>query len=188
MYSRADIRHTCYRKKNGAEYASDKQALVDLVESVKRPGDKWEEFSDRWDVFVSPTKIYRIEPEVDYQFVNNTCIEYSSKLSAGMIEESLYESLEPRKRNIIDLIKLNYLGEEVDWQGYGSAWTVEINYQAKRIEVNSTKTVKNKVSKPKPVELKYAVSEAIEVTPTSKEDLDPKILSKIKALIKGAAE
>lgn len=192
MFLRSDFRLVAYRKKNKAALPKGKEWIAEEIEKVMLPKDKWEDFSVSWDLFVSPKKVSRIVPEVDEVYVNNACIEIKTKLSLGMSKDELYESLTDRQKNIYDTVCLNYLGEEVDWETYNDTWAIKIDQDAKRIEVYSKKTKKNEVVFPKPPTI-TPVAEAVksELAITEKgsvDNLDPKLLDKLKAFLASEKE
>jgi hypothetical protein len=187
MFKRQEVRHTCFRKSNNSVYAEDRQYIVDHIEEhVMLPSDAWEDFSKKWDVFVTKEGISRIVPEVDYDFVHSTCIEIQTKIAIGQDPAAVYSSLAQRQKNIFDMIELNYLGEHVDWSEYNKSWIVEINHQSKRIEVKSLNTQVNEVTFEQPKErtdLQEAVSAALDLQPVKEEDLDEDLVAKLKKLL-----
>lgn len=182
MFRRSDFRLVCYRKRKNAQVPENLEWVLEEIEKVRLPEDSWEDFSTSWDLFVGKNHISRIVPEIDEIYVNNTCIEIKTKLSMGADIKEVEDSLNTRQRNIYDVVVLNYLGEEVDWENYNETWGVKIDYSSKRIEVFSKKTKINKVTfaEPKVVEEK----ESNFTTKKGKiEELDPDILDKIKAFL-----
>lgn len=185
MFTRADVRLVCYRMKKNAAIPKDKYDILEEVEKVKLPEDSWEDFSTSWDVFVSKNSIQRIVPETDEVYLNNTCIEIKTKVSMGVDISDIESSLNQRQKNIYDTVKLNYLGDEVNWLDYNESWVVKINNDTSRIEVINKNTKVNKVVV-KPVKtIEEGVKEANKFTTTKGkvDELDPDILDKIKAFL-----
>jgi len=191
MFIRSDVRYVAYRMKNGAPIPEGKEHLLKEIEKVKFSSDDWDDFSDTWDLYVSPRHIKRVSPERDEIFVNNFCIEVKTKVSMGVSLEEIEESLDDRERNIYDIVNLNYLGDEVDWSLYNKGWGVKIDHEYNRIVVFSKKTDQTelKLVNQKPM---TTVSEAVKKENTFSsgkiEDMDEKLWNKVKALIDAEKE
>lgn len=188
MFTRSEVRHTCYRLKKGLPAKAGNEWLEEHISEAKFDSDSWEDFSIKWDLHVSKDKITRIIPEIDQAYVNNTCVEIKTKVSVGISKEEIYETLDIRKRNIFDFIELNFAGEEVPWEKYNETWGTDIDYQTKRIEVSRYNTVRNEVKVKKPVStpmtkkpLEEAVHNELEITEQG--TITPSLLKKLEALL-----
>lgn len=165
----------------GGSDLSNKPHLLEILpylEEAMADEDTWEGFADYWDVIVTPEKIIRVATENDEIFINDFCVSLRTKLEVGMKLEEIVETFSTRELNLYEIININYLGDEVDWNKYKHSWDVTINREYNRIEVQNLKTDR-KVVEPKKVEnptLKKAVREAIT-------EEDEALLSKIKALL-----
>lgn len=187
MFVRSDVRYVAYRMKNGAPIPEGKEHLVEEIEKVKSSTDSWKDFSDNWDLYVSPKYIKRVAPERDEVFVNNLCIEVKTKVSMGVSLSDIEESLDDRERNVYDIVNLNYLGEEVDWTLYNKAWGIKIDQEYNRLVVFNKKTDQTelKIVNPKP---SRAISSSVaeennKISSGKLEDMDPDLWQKVKALL-----
>lgn len=144
---RADVRLVGYRKKSNLEYPERFKKEYEELQKVKLSTDKWEDFSILWDVFVNKDKVVRIVPELDYNYVNTTCIEIKTKISLGISEEEIEKTLNDRQLNIYNIVNLHYLGDTVDWNTYNLEWGIKIDHDSNRMEVYSKKT-DNQIIKP----------------------------------------
>lgn len=188
MFTRSEVRHTCYRLKKGLPPKEGNEWLEEHISEAKFDSDSWEDFSTVWDVYVTKEKITRIIPETDEAYVNNTCVEIKTKISMGISKEEIYSSLDLRKRNIFNFIELNFAGEEVPWDRYNEIWGTSIDYQTKRIEVSRYNTVRNEVKVKKPIStpmtkkpLEAAVHNELEITDQG--TVTPSLLKKLEALL-----
>jgi hypothetical protein len=144
MFSRKKVRHTAYTMKNGVTQFNDEiNSIIAEIEKVMEPGDTWAGFSLTWDLFVTKNNIVRIAPETDKTFIHSTLIEIKTKVEMGLDLESILEGLPARKRNVYQMVDLNYLGDKIDWSGYETKWAISINYASKRLEVNNLSTKVN---------------------------------------------
>lgn len=188
MFTRSEVRHTCYRLKKDLPVKKGNEWLAEHIENAKLDTDDWEDFSIKWDLHVSRDKITRIIPETDRAFVNDTCVEIKTKVSMGVSKEEVYATLNIRKRNIFDFIELNFAGENVPWDKYNDTWGIGIDFQTKRIEVSRHNTVRNEV-KVEPVKstpmrkkpLEEAVHNELEIT--ERGSITPSLLKKLEALL-----
>ena len=126
MYNRADARLVAFRKKKGRTVPKGKEDYVSLIENLMEPGDKWDNFSERWDILVTPKEVKRAEPEKDEMFIANTIVEIKTKLSLGVSIEEIEENLSDRERNLYNIIEVNYLGPVVKWEEYNDTWGVSL--------------------------------------------------------------
>jgi len=180
MLKRSDVRLCAYRKQADSEPPKNLSHLIPIIEDIMLEGDTWKNFLTVWDMVVKDGSVVRIATEKDLQFAVSTCIEIKTKISMGMLEEDIVNKLDERQKNIYDIVKLNYLGPEVDWEKFNISWELKFDSSGTRIEVLSKKTKINTLTPPK----KKPLGEAIKTEKGSIEDLDPKLLSKIKELLK----
>jgi hypothetical protein len=182
MFSRKEVRHTCYLMQKGAAVSEKRKWLIPEVEKVMLPEDSWEDFANTWDVFVTKNNIVRIVPETDQTFIHSTVIEIKTKVEMGIDIEEILDGLPPRKRNVYHMVDLNYLGDEIDWGAYEESWKIQINYGSKRIEVVNLNTQINKPRMPEP---KTTLAEAVkqEVTLDAVDQIDDDLKSKLMALL-----
>lgn len=123
MYSRSEIRHACYRAKNGAVTEKNKSILA-LIEPLLQHNYKWENFSIEWDVIVTRDKqIKLIKPERDYDFV------HKALLKASLYDEMSkpFDDLEDRERNIVIQVESLLLDKIMTWKNYNTVWGVELD-------------------------------------------------------------
>jgi len=187
MLQRSDVRYACYRRKKSTHVPEKHDEIISLVEKAKKTTDAWEDFAKTWDVFVDSGKIIRIIPELDFDFVHTTCTEFKVKSQMGLSPEEIYKDLDPRKKNVFEVVSLNSI-EDDDFSNYGDTWKVKIDEGSKRIEVLSNKTKKNLVNS-NPRTLKTAVKNIIDMEKAKKVDpekSDDPIIAKIKELLKQA--
>lgn len=179
MFKRSDVRLCGYKMKQGLEIR--KPNLLEILphlEEAMADEDTWEGFADYWDVIVRPDKIIRVTTEMDEVFINDFCVALRTKLGMDVGLEQIVAKFSDREQNLYDIIKINYLGEEVDWLSYKKSWTVEVNREYNRLEVVNLKTDKKVVEPKKPgnPKLSKAVKEAIS-------EEDEALISKLKALL-----
>lgn len=187
MLQRSDVRYACYRRKKSIHVAEKHDEIIALVEKAKKTTDAWEDFARTWDVFVDAGKITRIIPELDFDFVHTTCTEFKVKSQMGLSPEEIYKDLDPRKKNVFEVVSLNSI-EDDDFSKYGDTWKIKIDEGSKRIEVLSNKTKRNLVNS-NPRTLKTAVKNVIDMEKAEKVDpekSDDPIIAKIKELLKQA--
>lgn len=181
-FDRATIRHTCYRRKNEQPYKDQYQEIIDLVES-KMGGKKWEGFADVWDVFVSRSGVSVIKKEMDEAFIKSTCIKIKTIVEMGMSLDDVYESkLTTREQNIVDVIKLNYSGQEVEWDKYDVNWGIRVDHELKEFSPYRFKTNVNEVKFPEPP----VVEEREKPQPTEVKgfnEMTPEEIAKFKRII-----
>lgn len=188
MFSRKKVRHTAYTMKSGVtQHTPEIDNIIAEIERVMEPGDTWEGFSLEWDLFVTSNNIVRVTPETDRTFIHSTLIEIKTKVEMGLEIENILEGLPARKRNVYQMVDLNYLGDEIDWAKYQTGWDIEINYANKRLEVISLATKINKPIVPVPAKepelnpLTQAVNQEMAMKPL--DDFDDDFKSKIMALL-----
>lgn len=179
MFKRSDVRLVGYRMKAGVDLV--KPHLLEIIphlEEAMADEDTWEGFAEYWDVIVTPEKIIRVATENDEIFINDFCISLRTKLEMGIELEKIVESFSARELNLYEIVKINYLGESVDWSEYKKSWTVNINREYNRLEVLNLKTDRKVVEIPKPENT--TLKKAIKDTVTEE---DTELLAKIKALL-----
>jgi len=152
--------------------------IIPHLEQAMADEDTWEGFAEYWDVIVKPDRIIRVATENDEVFINDFCVAMRTKLAMGMALEDILETFSVREQNIYEIIKINYLGDEVDWSEYKFSWTAQINREYNRIEVLNLKTDRKVVEPPKPENQK--LSKAVKEVITEE---DSELLSKIKSLL-----
>lgn len=175
---RSNVRNACYRMKAGAPLAEGQEEIVELITEAWNEEDDWQGFNDSWDVVVKDGKIIRVGTETDEIFVNDLCVAIKTKLEAGLSLEKITSTFTDREQNVYDVIQLNYLGPKVEWSEYKKTWNTSIDWDRRKIDVYSMKTVKTEI-KPKEApkkSLRKAVKETME-----SEDA---IVAKIKQLLK----
>ena len=181
MLRRSDVRLCAYRKQANAKIPEKLLHIIPLIEDILEE-DTWENFLKGWDIVIKNGEIVKIIPEKDLQFAVTTCLEIKTKISLGVPEEEVLTTLDIRQKNIYDIVILNYLGDIVDWENFNLTWEIKFDSSETRLEVLNKKTKINVPIAP----AKKKVVEAVEQTyeKGSIEDLDPNLLSKIKALLK----
>lgn len=138
---RSEVRHTCYRMKNKAEVAEDRQYIVDLVKPIIPKGETWDTFSSSWDILIgSDDKIHPIVPESDYDYVHSICLEVA--LSK---KHNIPLNLDSRGQNVLTVVELNMM-DNMTWDEYNKMWGVYIDYELKKIHTKLFKTKQNIVT------------------------------------------
>jgi hypothetical protein len=181
MLRRSDVRLCAYRKQANVKIPAKLLHIIPLIEDILEE-DTWENFLKGWDIVIKNGEIVKIIPEKDLQFAVTTCLEIKTKISLGIPEKEILTTLDIRQKNIYDIVTLNYLGDTVDWENFNLTWEIKFDSSETRLEVLNKKTKINVPIAP----AKKKVVEAVEQTyeKGSIEDLDPNLLSKIKALLK----
>lgn len=145
MFIRSEVRHTCYRMKNGGSYKPQLQYIVDHVSGLMDK-EKWEDFSDKWDVFVTRDNLTIITPEIDQTFITATCTKIKTMAELGI--EDMSDKLSTREQNVKEIIELNYSGREVPWTEFGQTWGTRVIHDDKRFEPYMFSTQVNEVPEP----------------------------------------
>lgn len=189
MFSRKKVRHTAYTMKNGVtQHTPEIDDILSHIEKVMEPGDKWENFSLTWDLFVTKNNIVRIAPETDKTFIHSTLIEIKTKVEMGLALDKILEGLPARKRNVYQMVDLNYLGDKINWSTYQTEWDININYASKRLEVTNLNTKINVPKMPEPLPAQDPIAEGVknelELSPIDEFDEDFK--AKIMKLLQTA--
>lgn len=130
MYSRSELRHACYRAKNNAVSAQQKP-IVEMIEALLSPGQRFENFTELWDILVTKTNVIKIvKPEVDYDFIHSTLLEAAIYAK----QNSSFDALEDRQLNIITQVEALMLGDLMSWHNYNKTWGVEIDPTLKTLK------------------------------------------------------
>ncbi len=128
MINRSELRHACFRAKKGAATEQNLRVLA-LVEPLLQPGQRWDNFSQEWDIFVARGEIKIVKPETDLDFIRNTCLEkhFQVKHNAPSIE------WDDRKANVITIVEMLMLDGLMTWENYNIKWGVDIDYVLKQV-------------------------------------------------------
>lgn len=146
---RSEVRHTCFRKKNDQPYKPSNQYIIDMVEE-KMTGEKWEDFSDEWDVFVKGDLVEIIIPESDTGFITSACVKIKTMVEMGLDIDEVEAKLTNREMNVYEIVNLNYAGRDVPWKEFNETWGVEVDHNAKRFQPIRKNTQRNEVEIPEP--------------------------------------
>lgn len=130
MYTRSELRHACFRAKKGA--ATEKhQPLLDVIQSLLQPHQRWENFTTVWDILVDGSgKIKVIKPETNYEYIHNTLLEASLYAKQGID----FDSFDDRQMNIIAQVEILMLENIMTWSNYNKVWGVELDPELKTIK------------------------------------------------------
>lgn len=130
MYTRSELRHACFRAKKGA--ASEKnQLLLDVVQPLLKPYQKWENFSKVWDILVDKSgQIKIIKPETNYDYIHSTLLEASLYAKQGID----FDSFDDRQLNIITQVEILMLDNIMNWKNYNRVWGVEVDPELKTLK------------------------------------------------------
>lgn len=128
MYSRSEIRHACFRAKNGALTDKNKK-IVEIVKPLLKTHQRFDNFTTEWDILVtSGGAITIIKPEVDIDFIKATCLEKQFQVKYGVGTE-----MTPRKQNIITIVEIMMLDGKMTWENFEEVWSVQVDLQLKTI-------------------------------------------------------
>lgn len=127
MIKRSELRHACFRAKNGVATEQNMQ-LLKLVEPLLQPSQRWENFSQEWDLFVSGDTIKIVKPETDVDFIRNTCLEKHFQTV-----HKTTVNWDDRKLNVLTIVELLMLDRLMTWENYNTAWGVEVDFTLKQI-------------------------------------------------------
>ena len=131
MFTRSELRHACYREKNGAATEENKKLLLH-IEPLLSITQNFKNFSVDWDLLVNQNdEIIIIKPETDYDFIHSTCLE--AKI---FHKNNLENNFDDRKQNIINIIEILMLDSIMSWDNYTIKWGVFIDP-----ELNQIKTI-----------------------------------------------
>lgn len=135
MYSRSEIRHACFRAKNKVATEKNKQ-ILSLIEPMLEIHQRWENFSDVWDVIVTKDKQIKIvTPEKDKDFIHTTLLKASLYKELGKD----FTDLEDREYNIVVQVEQIMLDKIMNWSNYNKTWGVvfdEISNVLKTVQYN----------------------------------------------------
>lgn len=139
MYKRSELRHACFRAKNGTATEANKQ-LLNVIEPLLVVGQRWENFSSLWDLLIGTDgSIKIIKPETDLDYVKKVCLEKSL-----CVKMKLEENWDDRDQNIITIIESLMLDKLMTWESYAKTWGVDIDMSLKML---STKLYRNPTQK-----------------------------------------
>lgn len=128
MYKRSELRHACFRAKNGKATEANKE-LLDVIEPLLVVGQRWENFGSEWDLLLgSDGSIRIIKPETDLDYVKKVCLEKSLCLKMN-----LQENWDDRETNIITIIESLMLDKLMTWETYAKTWGVDIDVTLKML-------------------------------------------------------
>lgn len=141
MTLRADIRHTCFRLKNGQTPSTDKEYIVKLLDSIKPNWATWANFAESWDVFVDQqNQVKIVKPESDYEFAHATCLEAAIYAKKGMVWD-----FDDRALNVLAIVELNML-DNMTWDTYNKTWGIYVDPELRRIHTKHFLTKANVVT------------------------------------------
>lgn len=130
MYKRSDLRHACYRAKNNS-VTNANRVLLDVVEPLLSPGQRWENFSTIWDILVTKSgEVKVIKPETNYDNIHSTLLEASVYAKQGID----FDSFSDEQMNIIDQVEAIMLDGIMNWKNYNKVWGVEIEPDRKQLK------------------------------------------------------
>lgn len=128
MYKRSELRHACFRAKNGAQTEAN-SVLLAVIEPLLVIGQRWDNFASEWDVMIAKDGSVKIvKPEVDLDYVKTVCQEKSFCVKYGKEED-----WSDRDQNIITIIETLMLDKLMTWESYGKAWGVDIDMGLKML-------------------------------------------------------
>jgi hypothetical protein len=117
------------------------QHIYDTVEPMIPGGESWATFSTAWDVLVHNDEIRVVKPEVDYDFIHTTCLEFAMCQKLGVAMD-----MTDRQINIIQIIEASMLEDKMTWDTYNKTWGVYVDRDVKRIHTKLFLTVVNEVT------------------------------------------
>jgi len=128
MYSRSDLRHACYRAKVTNNVVAEKhKPLLQVIEPLLPDYATWDNFTDRWDIFIDKNKdIHIVVPERNINFIEKTCLEAKFK-AQNNIPVRFDDNL--KKQNVVDIVELSMLDELTKWESYDEKWSVYMDEQ-----------------------------------------------------------
>ena len=130
MYSRSELRHACYRAKNNA-VSEQQKPIVEMIEALLSPGQRFENFTELWDILVTKTSVIKIvKPEANYDFIHSTLLEAAIYAK----QNSSFDALEDRQLNIIAQVEALMLGDLMSWHNYNKTWGVELDPTLKTLK------------------------------------------------------
>jgi hypothetical protein len=138
--TRSEVRHALFRMKSGLP-RSECQHIYDTVEPMIPGGESWATFSTNWDVLVHHDEIQVVKPEVDYDFIHNTCLEFAMCKKHGVDMD-----MTSRQNNIIQIVEASMLEGKMTWDTYNKTWGVYVDRDVKRIHTKLFITMVNEVT------------------------------------------
>lgn len=150
MYQRSEIRHACYRAKNGSVMENNKEILA-RVEPLLEIHQNWKNFGEVWDVIVTKSSDIKIVyPETNHDFIHRTLLKAQLYSELG----KPFTDLDDRAYSLTQQVEQLMLNDIMTWENYNTVWGVAING-----EINSIKTVLYN-SKPSQIEVTDDMIEA----------------------------
>ena len=141
--NRGEIRHSCYRMKNGVATDKNKE-IAKVVEPLLKEGQTWSNFSTEWDIMLDLNKnIVVIKPELGEHYIHSTCLEKKLYEKKGLSDEEF----DNRQRNIIDIVESVMLDGIMQWSNYNEVWQTRVNKENGVVETH----LKKQVNTQKPV-------------------------------------
>jgi hypothetical protein len=123
MYTRSEIRHSCYRAKNGAATEKNRTILA-LVEPLLESHQRYENFAEVWDVIVTKNKEIKIVyPETDKDFIHSTLLKAQLYVEMG---KSL-EDMSDREYSLVMQIEQLMLEKVMTWENYNKVWGIVVD-------------------------------------------------------------
>lgn len=123
MYSRSEVRHACYRAKNGLISEKNKP-IIALVESLFKHNHRWDNFTTEWDIVVTKSKEIKIvKPEKDQNFIHKVLLKASLYDEMG----KNFDDFDDRETNIVNQVELLLLEKIMSWKNYDKVWGVELD-------------------------------------------------------------
>lgn len=123
MYSRSELRHACYRAKNNAATEKNK-VVLEVVEPLLSDSQTWSGFGTKWDLMLDTNNnIKIIKPEVDSEFIKDTCLEIKMSIKNDMPLDDLSE----RQLNVKHIVESQMLDGIMTWQNYNKVWKVFVD-------------------------------------------------------------
>lgn len=140
MYTRYDVRNTCFRKSKGKPVKHP-----DIIESleplIKEKNWGWHTFGKTWDVIIHKKKGVLPVPYVtDLPKVESVCSQM--KLVSQHNIEQLWDNEE---QSIIELIESQFLDGIMEWNNYREEWGVKKEPDTDRIVTYLLKRKSNQI-------------------------------------------
>lgn len=128
--SRSEVRNACFRAKKKTNVEKHKE-ILDLVSKELPDGYRFDNFTELWDILIHDNSIIIITPEIDYDFIHSTCLEYI--VLRRMNQDT--SSFTPRQLNVISIIESEMLGDLTLWEDYSKKWGITIDKELKRVKI-----------------------------------------------------
>ena len=131
MYTRSEIRHSCYRAKNNA-VTEKNRVILDLVEPLMQHNHRWDNFAEVWDVMVTKeNQIKIVYPETNYDYIHSTLLKATLYNEMGRS----FTDLDDRAYSLVVQVEQIMLDGIMTWENYNTVWGVEVD-----ITTNSIRT------------------------------------------------